>query len=115
MAQTSADQDEQGQRQTALAIARAYHQAGKYEQARLLLQRLLARYPEDDAAWLLLLATHPPPDVEIAALRGMLKHHPEHRFRPALMARLDGLLEEQRIRGIVEQIEPEEPLLLPPR
>jgi hypothetical protein len=108
-------QGEPDQSQTALAIARAYYQAGKSEQARVLLQRLLSRHPEDDAAWLLLLATNPPPAEEIAALQGMLKHHPNHRFRPALQTRLDGLLEEQRIVGLLASNKPKEQVQLPPR
>lgn len=109
-------QGEPNQIQTAMSIARAYIQAGKSQQARVLLQRLLARHPEEDAAWLLLLTTNPPPDEEIVALQGMLQHHPTHRFRPALMKRLDGLLEEQRIVGLLEGAKPKQaPLSLPPR
>jgi hypothetical protein len=115
MSQNPANQGEHDEVQTALAIARAYIQAGKAEQARLLLNRLLSRYPGNDAGWLMLLATNPPADEEIAALQGMLKHHPTHRFRPALEKRLNELLEEQRILGIIEQVRPVEQLQLPPR
>lgn len=108
-------QGESEQSQTAMAIARAYFQAGQKDQARVLLQRHLSRNPEDDAAWLLLLAANPPPTEEIAAIQGMLHHHPTHRFRPALQKRLEGLLEEQRIVGLLESNKPKAQLVLPPR
>lgn len=107
---------EPNQIQTAMSIARAYIQAGKSQQARVLLQRLLTRHPEEDAAWLLLLTTNPPPEEEIPVLQGMLQHHPNHRFRVALEKRLNGLLEEQRIVGLLEETKSKPaPLSLPPK
>ncbi len=116
MKQAPPGQPGSDERQTALTIVRAYIHAGKVEQARLLLRRLLTRYPEDDTAWLLLLSTTPPRREEIDILQGMLKHHPAHRFAPALTTRLAGLLEEQRILGVLEDVVPKpEPLRLPPQ
>lgn len=115
MDQTSPEQPIPDELQTALTIVRAYINAGKQEQARLLLSRLLTRYPQEDTAWLLLLSTNPPQDEEIDAIQGMLKHHPAHRFAPALTTRLQRLLEEQRIVGILEKVvATPEPLRLPP-
>lgn len=115
MDQTSPDPPITDELQTALIIVRAYVNAGKQEQARLLLSRLLTRYPQEDTAWLLLLSTNPPRDEEIDALQGMLKHHPTHRFAPALTTRLAGLLEQQRIVGILDEVVPSpQPLMLPP-
>lgn len=77
--------------QMAMAIARAYIAAGQKEQARALLQRLTSTRPEIEEAWRLLLSTEPPIEEEIAALEGLLLHHPKHRLAPALRARLSDL------------------------
>ena len=73
----------------ALAAARTLLAAGRRDDARTLLRRLMAVVPERPEAWLQLLALDPPPEEEIELLEGFLYHHPQHRFVPAFRARLE--------------------------